>query len=460
MKDRTPQNPGRVLITPENGAAAYYATLTRADNPTQAGDPLNKATLLKDSTAALFEKDANAVPDDILREIWATYRKQIGDTLTTARTDLGEKWLLCNGANAHTDRYPQLRALMPNTALQEMSSTLFGNVYDVKYANGVWVAACGNYIATAPALEGPWSFTSVSGAYAIANDGTKWVVVGYNSTDDKVFVYISTDPASGNWSKKIVSNIDYVYEAIAHDNGTWVTVGYERNHNYGGIYVTQDPAGAWTSKSGFSPRMKDVICANGIWAATGYKYISPTYNPSVSVSTDGGETWTAYQITTDVNIRGARLLYAQGKWILLCDIDDIADSPGACGYIFTADDPTGAWTRIDALANMIGTSLIAMTGFEFTGDTYYAAGYNGSLSALGVHIFSAKSLSGPWSEEVLSPDLHATGGRITAVNGHFFMGCAPKDSSGNYHRNIATDALFPLPAESHDKLYTYIKAKE
>lgn len=67
MEDRIPANPGRVLVTPENGGAAYYATLTRADNPTQEGTPLNKANLLTDATAALFGLDANAVPNDVLR---------------------------------------------------------------------------------------------------------------------------------------------------------------------------------------------------------------------------------------------------------------------------------------------------------------------------------------------------------------------------------------------------------
>ena len=67
MKNRVPANPGRVLITPEDGSAAFYATITRADNPTQIGDPLSKATLLQDATAALFGLDDSAVPDDMFR---------------------------------------------------------------------------------------------------------------------------------------------------------------------------------------------------------------------------------------------------------------------------------------------------------------------------------------------------------------------------------------------------------
>ena len=52
MDDRTPTpgQEGRVLITPENGSAPFYAKVTMADNPTNQGTPLNKETLLQDST--------------------------------------------------------------------------------------------------------------------------------------------------------------------------------------------------------------------------------------------------------------------------------------------------------------------------------------------------------------------------------------------------------------------------
>lgn len=63
MKDRQPTYPGRVLITPENGEA-YYATLERADEPTEAGTALNKANLLQDSTCALLDIPDTSVPND------------------------------------------------------------------------------------------------------------------------------------------------------------------------------------------------------------------------------------------------------------------------------------------------------------------------------------------------------------------------------------------------------------
>ena len=69
MRDRTPT---KVL---ENGALRYgvydadgtflrYEHLVLDDQPTQEGTPLNKASLLKDSTAALLGLGTDAVPDD------------------------------------------------------------------------------------------------------------------------------------------------------------------------------------------------------------------------------------------------------------------------------------------------------------------------------------------------------------------------------------------------------------
>lgn len=49
MKDRTPTYPGRVKLVPVAGQENTY-DLTWADEPTQTGTPLNKATLLSDAT--------------------------------------------------------------------------------------------------------------------------------------------------------------------------------------------------------------------------------------------------------------------------------------------------------------------------------------------------------------------------------------------------------------------------
>lgn len=70
MKDRVSVHPGRVKLTPVAGEQNTY-DMVRADSPTQEGTPLNKNTILKDTTAALYGLGTDAVPDDVLSNIKA-----------------------------------------------------------------------------------------------------------------------------------------------------------------------------------------------------------------------------------------------------------------------------------------------------------------------------------------------------------------------------------------------------
>lgn len=67
MIDRVPTYPGRVVLTPVSGQANTY-DLTRADDPTEAGTPLNKATLLSDNTALMFDEAGMTLTDETVSE--------------------------------------------------------------------------------------------------------------------------------------------------------------------------------------------------------------------------------------------------------------------------------------------------------------------------------------------------------------------------------------------------------
>lgn len=69
MRNRVPTRPGRVLITPEDGRPAFYATVERADEPRELGDPMDKATFLQDYTAGLYGEGPDAVPDTVFQII-------------------------------------------------------------------------------------------------------------------------------------------------------------------------------------------------------------------------------------------------------------------------------------------------------------------------------------------------------------------------------------------------------
>ena len=81
MYDREPLYPGRVKLTPVSGQSNVY-DMVRADQPSQAGSPLNKNTFLKDTTAALFGKTAAALPDEIFQILANAVLSQNGNLVT------------------------------------------------------------------------------------------------------------------------------------------------------------------------------------------------------------------------------------------------------------------------------------------------------------------------------------------------------------------------------------------
>lgn len=94
MRDRVPRYPGRVTLTPVAGQENTY-DMARADDPTEAGTPLNTANLLTAATAnAIFNDSADHTVNETLLEL-ATLIRPIayGGTGASdaagARTNLG-----------------------------------------------------------------------------------------------------------------------------------------------------------------------------------------------------------------------------------------------------------------------------------------------------------------------------------------------------------------------------------
>lgn len=77
MQDRVSLYPGRVKLTPVPGQENTF-DLVRADQPTQEGTHLNKASLLKDKTAESFGLGADSFPDDVL-QILSRLHAHLGD---------------------------------------------------------------------------------------------------------------------------------------------------------------------------------------------------------------------------------------------------------------------------------------------------------------------------------------------------------------------------------------------
>ena len=65
MKNRVPKYPGRIKLKDVLTGEERLYDMTRADEPTEAGTPINKATLLSDQTAGLYPGlDGDSTPND------------------------------------------------------------------------------------------------------------------------------------------------------------------------------------------------------------------------------------------------------------------------------------------------------------------------------------------------------------------------------------------------------------
>ena len=165
MKDRIPKDPGRVLISPENGSASFYATVTRADNPEQEGTPLNKNSLLKDETAALFGVGTNAVPDDVLvaiNGILNTHAENIaaGTKVATGSYTGTGKYGKSNPSTITVSFVPKIVFIYRETSYSSVDAGLIGLFINPSPAGWILSPANTNY----PALntKSTWSGNSLS----------------------------------------------------------------------------------------------------------------------------------------------------------------------------------------------------------------------------------------------------------------------------------------------------------
>lgn len=72
MEDRQSANPGRVKLTLDSGEV-LYGYLERADDPTVAGTPLNKATLFSQDNTTRYVADTPSEAFGLLGKVWGPF---------------------------------------------------------------------------------------------------------------------------------------------------------------------------------------------------------------------------------------------------------------------------------------------------------------------------------------------------------------------------------------------------
>ena len=179
MQDRVSLYPGRVKLVPVAGQENTY-DMVRADSPTQEGTPLNKDSLLKDATAALFGLGADAVPNDVLALIKPmidnNYSELSSLANSKAKIDIGS--YVGTGESYKTLTFPQLPKFVFINESGGMAAAMFISIVD--NVAGVRVITNGNPVVKKGTISGnsiQWVMSSYIDAMNANNTTYYWISI-------------------------------------------------------------------------------------------------------------------------------------------------------------------------------------------------------------------------------------------------------------------------------------------
>ena len=346
---------------------------------------------------------------------------QVGDTLTTARTNLGDKWLLCNGTQITQADYPALVGLLGTKPFNWTSK-------------GTSTTANINYIVNK---------TTVTGDLFLAKSDTK--------VNDKYNCYYSTDLLS--WQSLNTSGKKFLIWCV---NGTWIishvdSVDYVVNSYY---------------YSGENMNFSNFVMINGvnrmIYGAAYWngKYCINTIdkslnqnNSSIFVYTDFSQPPTILHLNTS-NIVNA-VNYGQ--------MSVVPDGLVVCGGSYSNSNLTYRIDVVDtqnSVSHYNGTITnynAAPTSIQYFNGYYYMTTYHPSASIFNHTLFRSTSLNGNYSKVMYDDTEDVTANTITITDNYLITdtGYYIDKENNVYKQANPIKATVPILV-SNDKYYTMV----
>lgn len=278
MQDRIPALPGRVKMTMPDGTV-QYVVLERADEPTQVGTPLNKATLLKDTTAQII----GLTQED----------PTVDDALFALRAMASDKGFI--NLSVKTAKGNPFPAGLPISGVQNLDGTPF-----------VTTGAAVNLVQATPG-----SVTLSTVAYADMAAKTMTITVAKGSIQAATFQL----PAATAGQKVFTSSGSIIFSPMATEmdicavgagGGGGMEVGYGRVTGWSYVFEGSGGGGGYVTNV-----MKYIIKAAQSYTVTvgaGGKSGSKTYdnnsNLVLTQPTNGGASSVKVGTTTVANANG------------------------------------------------------------------------------------------------------------------------------------------------------------
>lgn len=264
-------------------------------------------------TYATFNEQIDLLKKNIEETNQNLYNIQrIGDTLTTARTDLGEKWLLCNGSNISVSDYPELCELLSNPSSSDVwqvnerplssyqSSHLTSGYFGIEYLNGY-------YLVCSRANQLYYTNDINNGSFSIAKI--------FESTSPTYFDVLSGTYVNGKYYVAVKRTSDFEYGAY----GLWIYSSNSLNTKGTSINVITSPLEYEMGTDYIN--IGNLLYNNGylMIPVVVYDNVSSKYSVRIYYSSGSFTQWTYRQLwITDAEINGypPHISYENGNYIL------------------------------------------------------------------------------------------------------------------------------------------------
>lgn len=427
-----------------------YDTLYPKTIVSQVVGAVGSSGLVYQDSSKTLTQDGENVTNKVA-SLMSDYEYKVGDIKVTARTDLGDEWVLCNGGTPQ-EGYIELSKLMVPIAL---SSSPNSSQFALGSGAIKFVEPDGTpYVLAASA-------TNVAMLYTLSGEAaTSILATGYSSYNPKGAAYGAgyyVIPGSDTYSKQFIgykaglAGTDTLKEFsngsvgdIIYQNGYFVMAG-ETSSSYPCIWYATTPGGTWTQVVISSEHTTYGNYANVIRYLNGYFVaVWSSSNGVVLAYSTNGISWSD-SVAISGNYAGntssdyVDVVYGAGRYCIMQ-----TSMSNSAITVFTSLNLDSGWVVSKVFTTYSYRGVITNFADNVVLICQSPDGYYGTVNLL--------NADGSWTETYKSNNVGS---------GYAFAKGAYTDSTrmcvgGN---NYLTNWYIKLPNITFDKAYAYIKAK-
>ena len=379
---------------------------------------------------------------------------QVGDTLTTARKNLGNKWLLCNGSHVLTENYPELGELFDSKefdwiAMGDSGKAILNFATNAEQTNEKFLISTddGVYFGSDLVNSASWAklFTYTNADVYYLNN--TWIVI----SDTNWKYYSGNEVTANNFANiSVPSSPRYTFDDIAYSGDKYYILSkYTKSDNtekdvliYTDLAVVPstvdtDYNSSYRNWSALYPVPNGVATTGHIYSSTSQQNI-----PILLITSNGTtELFTSdapyYKQIPKLSMFRHALCYFNNKYYIY-KCTDISTSGTTTTYyksLYSSDTINGTYAIVQ------NTNSTGYTNHPFVVSDNFLISYYGCY-------IDKENVAHPWGSNLLTPtDIEVGADKYYATIGSIVYSC-PKSQH------------FVLPSVSvADGLYTYIKAK-